>query len=270
MAGEILVSANKVKRRKKTVRITSIVSLILFIVLTLIFAVLSILYRGGNLTILLDRNKNKKPSLVIYEDKVEKSLTRTLYAEDVPFMDNISIKWLPDDIDTEKDGSHNGDNYIAYSFYAENTGKETINYWYEVAIDNVIKRVDDAVRIMIFVNGDKTVYAKKNGDTKEAEPYTTPFYEGDIAKDEKPIIVEHREKLEPNKADRITIVVWLEGDDPDCVNAIIGGEIKMHMTLREEKYTAPKEEEKEEKTEEEKKDEEEENKEEVNTDGNEQ
>ena len=40
--------------------------------------------------------------------------------------------------------------------------------------------------------------------------------------------------FQPADIDRFTIVVWLEGDDPDCVNAIIGGEIKMHMNIREE------------------------------------
>ena len=29
-------------------------------------------------------------------------------------------------------------------------------------------------------------------------------------------------------------MIWLEGDDPDCVDALIGGEIKMHMDIREE------------------------------------
>ena len=34
--------------------------------------------------------------------------------------------------------------------------------------------------------------------------------------------------------DKYTIVIWLEGDDPECVDGLIGGEIKMHMNLTEE------------------------------------
>ena len=34
--------------------------------------------------------------------------------------------------------------------------------------------------------------------------------------------------------DKFTVVIWLEGDDPDCVDSILGGEIKMHMEIREE------------------------------------
>ena len=44
----------------------------------------------------------------------------------------------------------------------ENDGPEVINYWLEGYIDDVIKNVDEAVRIMIFLNGQKTIYAKKN------------------------------------------------------------------------------------------------------------
>ena len=34
--------------------------------------------------------------------------------------------------------------------------------------------------------------------------------------------------------DKITVVVWIEGDDPECTNALIGGHARLHMTLREE------------------------------------
>ena len=40
--------------------------------------------------------------------------------------------------------------------------------------------------------------------------------------------------LKPNDLDRFTILIWLEGDDPDCTDALIGGEIKMHMIITEE------------------------------------
>ena len=264
MAGEVLVKANKISRRKKTIKITKIVSLVLFIFLTLTFIILSLIYKGGKFVITLDPNADLESSIIIYENKIDRNFARRLYAEEMPFMDNISIKWLPKDIDTEADGDHNGKNYIAYTFYVENTGKENINYWYEVIVDDVIKRVDEAIRIMIFVNGDRTVYAKKNAVTKEAEKDTTPFYEGFQNSDENTIILEEREKLKPKEADRITVVVWLEGDDPDCINAIIGGEIKMHMNIREEHYIEKdddKDKDKEENKEEEKKDEEEKKKE---------
>ena len=40
--------------------------------------------------------------------------------------------------------------------------------------------------------------------------------------------------FKPGDLDKFTIVVWIEGDDPDCTDALLGGEIKMHMTITEE------------------------------------
>lgn len=143
-------------------------------------------------------------------------------------MDNISINWLPENINNEKDGSHNGDNYIAYTFYIENQGTDTIDYWYQIVIDDVIKNVDDAVRIMIYRNDDKKVYAKINEDLNKPEEGTIPFYSKKYA------VLENRAEFKPQDIDKFTIVIWLEGDDPECLDNIIGGEIKMHMEIIEE------------------------------------
>ena len=40
--------------------------------------------------------------------------------------------------------------------------------------------------------------------------------------------------MKPGDVDKYTIVIFLEGDDPDCLNNLIGGEIKMHMDITEE------------------------------------
>ena len=87
---------------------------------------------------------------------------------------------------------------------------------------------------MIIRNGERTIYAKKNADTKKEEDGTKAFYDNEISSQEHIAVLEEVKNFKPLDIDRFTIVVWLEGDDPDCVNAIIGGEIKMHMNIREE------------------------------------
>ena len=72
-------------------------------------------------------------------------------------MDNISVKWLSEDIDKEATGNHNGDNYFAYTFYLVNNGENAINYWYEIAIDDIIKDLDKAIRVMVYHNGEKSI-----------------------------------------------------------------------------------------------------------------
>ena len=69
---------------------------------------------------------------------------------------------------------------------------------------------------------------QKRNSNGEPEPDTIPFYSDQY------VYIEPRENFYPNDVDRYTIVVWVEGDDPDCINDIIGGEMKMHLEINEE------------------------------------
>ncbi len=230
MAKEVVVKASTIAKRKKRYQKTKLTISIVLLILIFSFIILSVIYKGGRFTITLDPRLSTDNRIVIYEDNEIKESKRKLVARDLDFMDNISIDWIPQNIDTEANGSHNGENYIAYTFYIENEGEETINYWYMVLIDDVIKNVDEAARVMIYKNGEKTVYAKTNSLTNEAEKDTKPFFSKDKA------VVEQRKRFAPGDVDKYTIVIWLEGDDPDCTDNILGGEIKMHMEIREEYY----------------------------------
>lgn len=228
MKGNVEIQANKVYRHKLFTRVVKIVFLLLLILLSIIYLFLYIVYEGGRFTVSLDKNLSNRKNIFLSETGKTESKTRELSADTIDYMDNISIKWLPENLDTEAVGAHNGDNYIAYTFHVVNAGKEVVNYWYEIDIDDSIKNVDEAIRIMIYKNGKPTVYAKKNKVTKKAEPGTKMFVSKTIA------VLEQRKKLKPVSKDRFTIVVWVEGDDPECLNDLLGGEIKMHMDITEE------------------------------------
>ena len=228
MAKEVVVKAEKIYGRKKKYSKVKIMLTISLFVLTLAFIILSVIYKGGKFTITLDTRLARENQIVIYENSQIPEETIKLETKDMEFMDNISINWIPQNIDTEQDGSHNGENYIAYTFYIKNKGTETINYWYAIKIDDVIKKVDEAARVMVFLNGEKKVYAKINSITQLPEKDTIPFFSASIP------VLEQRKNFKPNDVDKFTIVIWLEGDDPDCIDNILGGEIKMHMEIREE------------------------------------
>lgn len=226
---EIKVTANKLKKRKNRVKKAKILLLILLVLFTTSYIILGIIYNGGRFTVTLDPNFSIESGITLYESLNNKSKTNKLYAQNISFMDNISINWLPETIDTESDGgAHNGDNYIAYTFYIVNEGEEILDYWQEIYIDDVIKRVDEAIRIIVYQNGERTVYAKKNNLTKSNEPNTEPFYSDTLP------VLRERKDFKPGDTDKYTIVIFIEGDDPDCVNELLGGEIKMHMDIREE------------------------------------
>ena len=224
---EVKINAKKLHKRKVFIKIIKIVFVTLLILLSMLYLILYIVYDGGRFTVSLDKNLSDQKSIYLSETGKLKERNRKLYAETINYMDNISIKWLPENIDTEKDGAHNGDNYIAYTFYIVNNGKETVDYWYEIDIDDTIRNVDEAIRIMIYRNGIPTFYAKKNKTTNNAEEGTKKFVSDKIA------VLEQAKNLKAKTKDRFTIVVWIEGDDPDCLNDLLGGEIKMHMDITE-------------------------------------
>lgn len=228
MNKNVEVEAQSVYKRKMFAKIIKIVFLLLLILISVIYLFLYIAYASGGFTVSLDKNMANRKNIFLSETGEVNSKTRHLSADTISYMDNISIKWLPEDIDTEANGAHNGDNYIAYSFYVVNGGSETVNYWYEIGIDDTIRNVDEAIRVMIYHNGEKTVYAKKSKNTKVAEDGTKMFASDTIA------VLEQRKNFKPNSKDRITIVVWIEGDDPECKNDLLGGEIKMRMDITEE------------------------------------
>lgn len=228
MVKEVIVTADKVRKKKRREKIVKISLLVLLLLLIVMYIILQIIYSEGRFTITLDSNKTLESGIAIYESLDDPTGKRKLEASKIEFLDNISGKWLPENINEEKEGSHNGNNYIAYTFYIENQGKEELSYWYEVNVLDVVKNVDEAVRIMIYRNGEKTVYAKENHLNQEPEEGTKKF------RNEDTIILEERKNFKPKDRDKMTIVIWLEGDDPECVDAIIGGELKLEMKIREE------------------------------------
>ena len=229
-ASQKLDEKAKKERKKRTRRkVLKLLLGVTVLFLVNVYIILAIYYKGENFTVTLDGEFGREASLIIYENKGRSEDWRTfLESDDIEFFTDISGDWIPADIDNEGDGSHNGRNYIAYTFYAENRGQDTINYWTAIEIDDVIKNVDEAIRVMVFKNGNKVIYAKNNRNTLQPEPNTVPFHDKDT------VMLEVTENFKVGDIDKYTVVIWVEGDDPECKNDLIGGEIKMHMTLTEE------------------------------------
>lgn len=219
---------NQTMLKGKTIVYMRRTLVIMAVFLITIYFILKLIYDAGKFTVILDSAGYPQSSLIIYEHYEEKKARQKLYAEEMEFFTNISVDWIPENIGDEAEGPHNGNNYIAYTFYIENVSNDTINYWYKIVLDDVIKNVDEALRVMIILNDEKTIYAKENSTTKEPEKDTTKFYS------EEKVAVTCREKFASGEVDKCTIVIWLEGDDPDCTDDLIGGEIKMHMDIIEE------------------------------------
>lgn len=226
MRSEVKLTAKKINRRKKTYKIVKILLLVLILIVTLLYLIFTIIYNGYDFTISLDEDLYYDNKIIIYDSKDYKVFQRQLKVESLEYFDNITESWLPTDIN-DYDGSHNGENYLAYSFYIENMGEEVADYYSEIAIDEVIKNVDSAIRMKVYFDGIPTTYAKLS-QRGTPENGTTPFYS------DNQIMVQHVEDFKPGDVHKYTIVLWLEGKDEDCTNEIIGGEFKAHMTFNSE------------------------------------
>lgn len=230
MAKDVIVTASKIKWWQSFGKKLKLSVLLLLMILFVIYIVLEFRINNGSFYVSIRDNEQLESGMAIYESQKDPTPKRRLKAENLQFMDNISIDWIPKNIDNEAEGSHNGDNYIAYTFYVENQSDTVFNYWYEMYSDDVVKNVDEAIRVMIIVNDERKIYAKVNHLDGKPEKDTKGF----LQEKDGTVIREVRKNLAPGEFDKVTVVIWIEGDDPDCIDALIGGQIKMHMKVTEE------------------------------------
>ncbi|MGN0172566.1 MAG: hypothetical protein ACI39E_07260 [Acutalibacteraceae bacterium] len=218
-------TGKQIMRLQMLIRVTAVIvsALFLFVLLMYLFSLFST--KAGRFTV---RTNDGARGLILSETADFEFVSAKLEADPVDQMDNITYSWMPTDLN-DTDGSHNGDNYLAYTFYVKNTGTEDIAYHASLDIEWVKKNVDEAVRVMLYRNGEPTVYAK-SGKTGEAEidpEWTTvPFVNAAT------VTELQNEAFAVGDIDKYTVVVWLEGEDPECVDDILGGELKMSMSFK--------------------------------------
>ena len=177
----------------------------------------------GNFTINLNRLELYRKGISIADNGDFDGATARLVANTVQDATNISIDDIPADVDGV-DGGHNGKNYMAYTYYVRNAGKEDLGYIASITLDSCAKGAEKAVRIAVYQNGERIVYAAP-ADDGGTEDGCENFLSDKIV-----CQYENKDFLVGN-VDRYTIVIWMEGDDPDCVDAIIGGSVEFSMSI---------------------------------------
>lgn len=177
----------------------------------------------GNFTINLDRLELYRRGVSISTDGDFTDPTAKLEASAVQDATNTTLEDLPENLD-EIDGDHNGRNYVAYTYYVRNAGKEDLKYKATVAVESSTKGAVDAARVAVWKNGERTIYA---APTKDGTPEkdTVAFESKDLA-----CSYEVDDFLVGN-VDRYTVAIWLEGEDSDCNDSIIGGSLQFSMNI---------------------------------------
>lgn len=192
------------------------------VVLALAFGVLFALSfmqeNMGNFTINLNRLELFRRGVAIADNGDFNNATARLAADALDNGTNIAAEDLPDNLD-DIDGSHNGKNYVAYTFYIRNAGKTDLGYSAKLKVVSASKGVEKAARVRVYRNGEPTTYAAAAADGNP-EPNTEPFASKDVV-----TTISHN-NFRVGDVDKYTVVIWLDGDDPECVDKIIGGAVE--------------------------------------------
>ena len=199
----------------------TLLGMLLLVAVLFIFAFMQ--EKMGNFTINLNRLELYRKGISIADNGDFDGATARLTASTVEDATNISIDDLPEDID-DLDGSHNGKNYMAYTYYVRNAGKEDLGYKASITLDSCAKGAEKAVRVAVWRNGERVVYAAPATDGGE-ENGCKNFKSDDV------VCTYTEKKLLVGNVDRYTIVIWMEGDDPECVDSIIGGSVEFSMKI---------------------------------------
>lgn len=216
----------------------------------------------GHFTIRMDSEMFRN-GFVLSETEDFTNATTYLFAEPAVDVPCISISHLPDDLD-QHDGNHSKD-YFAYTFYVRNEGQETVGYEWALRTNSESQDVSKAAWIMLFEDGQMEFFAEANDDgevealpavgddsrgyigaplaqyAKDPDQYelirtvsTVEFYRVLPKMWESDTVVTSGIQLDmaPMDVHKYTVVIWLEGDDPDCTDDLIGGNLGLEIYMQ--------------------------------------
>ena len=217
-------SASEVMKYRVRMKMLSIL-LVLLLTFTGVVYIAAVLYeQTGSFTVSVDKTEMMKYGLSLSETRDMDRPTSSLNAKISEQMTNIAGETIDENVDMI-DGKHNGRNYIAYTFYIQNAGTVEVAYEYQVNLSGVTQSLDEAIRLRLYVDGEATTYAKTRSDGGGAEPNTTEFYSATV------IAKQRVDGFEPGETTKFTVVIWIEGNDPDCIDWLIGGELRVDMLM---------------------------------------
>ena len=218
-------TAHEVKTYRVRMRLLSIL-LVLLTTLAIVLYVIAALYeKSGSFTVSINKYEMTKYGLTLSESRDMTHNTSHLNAKINEKMTNIAGETIDPNVDMI-DGEHNGRDYIAYTFYVQNAGEVEVSYDYEIKMSGITNGLDEAIRIKLYVNGGEPItYAKTKSNGTGPEPGTVEFHSATT------VALDRIDAFCPGDKTKFTVVIWLEGNDPDCIDWLIGGKMKLEMDI---------------------------------------
>ncbi len=183
---------------------------------------------SGNFVMSIDPASYTR-GIILCDDTEFLAPTPRLLANPVSDVKDITYSWLKLEEAKATDGDFIDQDYkyVAYTFYLKNIGSETLDINYSVNITDIYLEVDKAIRVLI-IEDDTIEKMYQKADAVEYE-YPEDMPPGIAFVSEDVICNTKVANLRPNTYRKFSVLIWLEGEDPDCVDAILGGMIKLQM-----------------------------------------
>ncbi len=224
----VKTNSKKVNKREALIRVLTIILIILLLFLFGLFACTTYI-KSGNFTVTAS-SELFDAGVALSETKDFTNPQRILEGSKYEEMREGTKPLIPEDID-QHDGSYNvlsdGMYYYTYSFYVKNTGKDDAGYVAKLNMDSVTEGADEALRIMIIKDGKRITYGKPRlGTNNVLEIYADKNFVSNRL-----VATVTDDDFKAGDIQKITVVIWFEGEDPECVNDILEGEVKLSMDL---------------------------------------
>ena len=234
-------SGKKTAKLQQRIKVTKWILLSLLLLVIILYLLFIFFWRGGldgegggdepdygDFTVQIDEGNRNLISLS--EDIEFEGATIRLQGSSVDDLWHCTRDWIPANVqDLSEGGSHHSSDpsYFAYTFYLKNCSDEEIKYTYnfEIIDKYISSNLDalDALRVMFICDGGKTVWANPSKDGTPIEANTSIF-------SSEPYLMEQENNvMGPGAIQKYTVVMWLEGEDPECINDIFFNKLKFEM-----------------------------------------
>lgn len=201
--------------------------------LSIAFAIITFYgQNAGNFVISVDSLAKERGIMISETPTFGQQLSRLL-TEPIDQARDVTYTWLKIDEVTQTNGTyHDVDfEYVAYTFYVQNSGFETLDLTYSIIITEKMNGIEDAIRILVIEDGVESMYMKPDEIAfGEEEPYypdlmpsAAPFLSDTV------VLRKTIENYKPGQIKTFSLLVWIEGYDPDATDDILDARIRMEM-----------------------------------------
>ena len=209
---------------------------VLFGVIVAIIIILS--YYGqnvGSFTVKIDDDLSERKIYLSLDETFQTKMSR-LEADSLDDATATTYTRLNKDICRNTIGSTVGQNrsYVSFTFFLKNESTEAVDITETFKITKVKENLDDLAWVWYFddqEDTDGTVYTKENTEPYVDDnllkdyPDTTSFLDSDT------VFTKDRMAVAPNEVKRITVITWVDANDPDIKNYSASGAIRFTLTF---------------------------------------